>query len=71
MPKIMNLLRTVPPCLVDVACVQHDDNVTTFEEIIDIKCTDTQKQQVRLSIKNGGFGLTSARDTAPSAFLGA
>ena len=71
-PKIMNLLRTVPPCLVDVACVQHDDNiVTTFEEIIGIKCTDTQKQQVRLSIKNGGFGLTSARDTAPSAFLGA
>ena len=71
-PKIMNLLCTVPPCLVDVACVQHDENiVTTFEEIIGVKCTDTQKHQVRLSIKNGDFGLTSARDTAPSAFLGA
>ncbi len=68
----MTLLRTVPPCLIDVACVQHSDNiVTTIEEIIGLKCTDTQKQQVRLSIKNGGFGLTSARDTALSPFLGA
>ena len=70
MPKIMNLLRTVPPCL-DNACVQHDDNIaTTFEEIIGVKCTDTQKQHVRLSIKNEGFGVTSATDTALSAFLG-
>ena len=68
----MTLLRTVPPCLIDVDYVQHGDNiVTTIEKIIGLKCTDTQKQQVRLSIKNGGFGLTSARDTALSPFLGA
>ena len=70
-PKIMNLLCNVSPCL-DVACAQHDDNIaTTFEEIIGVKCTDTQKQHVRLSIKNEGFGVTSATDTALSAFLGA
>ena len=71
-PKIMHLLRTVPPCLVDIAYVQHDEHIaTTFEEIIGIKCTDRQRQQVSLSMRHEGFGLTSARDTAPSAFLGA
>ena len=68
----MHLLRTVPPCLVEIASVQHDEHIaTTFEEIIRIKCTDRQRQQVSLSIRHGGFGLTSARDTVPSAFLGA
>ena len=70
-PKLCTFC-TVPPQLVSSMANQHDrEIISTFENIIGRNLSNRQCQQLTLSIKNGGFGLTAATETANSAFLGA
>jgi hypothetical protein len=72
LPRIMHLLRCVPPEWVMDYAKAFDEAVMEVCQSLhgDHRLDGLGRQQVRLRVRRGGLGLTSAEEVAPCAYLG-
>ena len=69
--RLSHLLRTIPPDILWPAAFTHDlQTRSIFSRLLNVDAiSDSAWEQAVLPVRSGGFGLTSACNTSPLAFL--